>query len=879
MTFVFPILLGGLGLLLVPVLIHLIFRQKPRRLKFPAFRFLMQRSKTNLRKLQLRHLLLLVMRMLLLALVCLALARPKVSGDLLSLQTDRPVAIVLLFDTSYSMQYKTTSDKNRLDEAREQALRLLETLHHDSRVIVLDTAEPAGAQAEWLKRDKAQVKIKSLALRYDNGPVTRRLEDAYHIFAKLAQATDDDYGRRLPRVLCVLSDRTTACWDKTQVGYLQNLADSIAPPLERLRAIQGGIPAKVALLKELRQQLPLAKDSTQDYSEQSLIAEWEELRQKIPTAGWDNYPDTGWNKLLGTVRGHSRDLLKQIRAHDPDKLSPTEKSYRQKLIDALEQGLRYLQGVSPFFVDVGVEDAVDLAVTALDFMPTGNGSSELRDTFAPGEPFQVQVYVQATGSKFENLLQCEVIGRGKPMTQNVELQPGEGKSFYFEMKDLALQPNFYQVRVSFTLPDQLPFSDQRFGTFLIRPPRKVLFITDNPAGTEKFEHMLQLNEKVRFDCTTVTPDKVLEEIGKNKGPQQLAGYHAIYLFNVAEPKDELWKHLKTYVAEGGSLGVIPGGAKLNADRYNSDAAQAVLPGKLESIIKATSDKEETGAVWNWDDDTIYQHPLLKPFGDWKRIARADFIAHARWAYYFWKVQPRDKDKDAAVLVRYKAAEKSANNQPALLERKFGKSGGRVVLLTTRLDFPIEEAEWNNYWKTDTSWPLVLPGELTIYLAGDLERLKLNFLTGQGVPALAIPAGVADKQFQLKMGPSVLEMLPRPEKHNDLQIRKAVVPGNYSVDAGEKESPVGQFSVNLPPEEASLKRVAIADIEAVFGQDAVRSFKPGDTFDAVLEPVLARPEELFPILMLALLILLALENLLGNLFYRREPRVAESGGSP
>src|SRR5213079_52563 len=107
MTFVFPILLGGLALLSVPILIHLIFRQKPRTLKFPAFRFLMKKSRTNLRKLRLRHLLLLLMRMLLLGLICFSLARPKISGDWLNLQTDHPVAVILVFDTSYSMQYKT----------------------------------------------------------------------------------------------------------------------------------------------------------------------------------------------------------------------------------------------------------------------------------------------------------------------------------------------------------------------------------------------------------------------------------------------------------------------------------------------------------------------------------------------------------------------------------------------------------------------------------------------------------------------------------------------------------------------------------------------------------------------------------------------------
>src|SRR5213080_4806675 len=105
MTFVFPALLGGLVLAGIPVLLHLIMRQKPRHLLFPAFRFLLQRHQTNQRKLRLRHILLLSLRILLVVAICLALARPKVFNERLNLGADQPVAAVLLFDTSASMQY------------------------------------------------------------------------------------------------------------------------------------------------------------------------------------------------------------------------------------------------------------------------------------------------------------------------------------------------------------------------------------------------------------------------------------------------------------------------------------------------------------------------------------------------------------------------------------------------------------------------------------------------------------------------------------------------------------------------------------------------------------------------------------------------------
>ena len=56
-----PILLTGAALVGLPVLLHLIMRQEPKRLPFPAFRFLKQQRQINQRKIRLRHLLLLLL--------------------------------------------------------------------------------------------------------------------------------------------------------------------------------------------------------------------------------------------------------------------------------------------------------------------------------------------------------------------------------------------------------------------------------------------------------------------------------------------------------------------------------------------------------------------------------------------------------------------------------------------------------------------------------------------------------------------------------------------------------------------------------------------------------------------------------------------------
>ena len=135
MSFIHPLLLSGLLLAGLPVLLHLILRQQPKRVPFPAFRFLVPKATSNRRKLRLRNWLLLLLRILMLALMCLALARPKIFSDRLNLAGDRPMVAVLVIDTSASMGY-VVNGKSRLDEAKARAIELIEGLPPDQMNLV-----------------------------------------------------------------------------------------------------------------------------------------------------------------------------------------------------------------------------------------------------------------------------------------------------------------------------------------------------------------------------------------------------------------------------------------------------------------------------------------------------------------------------------------------------------------------------------------------------------------------------------------------------------------------------------------------------------------------------------------------------------------------
>src|SRR5919201_165272 len=78
MSFLAPLFLAGLTALAVPVIIHLINRERREVVHFPSLMFLQRIPYRSVRRQKLRHILLLAIRCLALAIVVMAFARPFV---------------------------------------------------------------------------------------------------------------------------------------------------------------------------------------------------------------------------------------------------------------------------------------------------------------------------------------------------------------------------------------------------------------------------------------------------------------------------------------------------------------------------------------------------------------------------------------------------------------------------------------------------------------------------------------------------------------------------------------------------------------------------------------------------------------------------------
>ena len=152
MSFLSPLmLLGALGIA-IPVVIHLIGRRQARVVRFAAFDFLMGKSRKTARRLELRDLLLLLVRVAICLAIPLALAKPFTSCATSGPHVARgPQAAVIVIDDSFAAGLDA-GGTTLLESAKEQALGILGQLGAEADVAVLRSAAGAPSPTE-LSRD------------------------------------------------------------------------------------------------------------------------------------------------------------------------------------------------------------------------------------------------------------------------------------------------------------------------------------------------------------------------------------------------------------------------------------------------------------------------------------------------------------------------------------------------------------------------------------------------------------------------------------------------------------------------------------------------------------------------------------------------------
>lgn len=226
LTFGLPFLAWGALAVAVPVLIHLVLRQRPRRQLLPTMRFLILAHQSATRTQRLKHLLLLACRMAAILLVVGLLMKTGCAPEggvspAAGVPLDGPVSAVIAIDDSASMQYRFQG-RTRLEDALTWARNLIadpERFPPGSEIAVVTGSTWSLPAVGWTRDFRAAGHyLREVPPAWHDRAVAGLLRRAYGLIP---------LGTRPRREVYLFTDLTEAAWRESLPEPPKELAQLI----------------------------------------------------------------------------------------------------------------------------------------------------------------------------------------------------------------------------------------------------------------------------------------------------------------------------------------------------------------------------------------------------------------------------------------------------------------------------------------------------------------------------------------------------------------------------------------------------------------------------------------------------------------------------
>lgn len=424
--------------------------------------------------------------------------------------------------------------------------------------------------------------------------------------------------------------------------------------------------------------------------------------------------------------------------------------------------------------------------------------------------------------------------------QTVKLSPGGPAPFEFTATGFELGPTHGWVRI--LGEDGLAVDDVRYFTIDVQKPWPVLVVTGPNIEPDYLVNSISPPEyrqtnQARFTCTSIDQAELAE--------RDLTPYRAICLLDPAAMPDEVWQKLASFVEAGGGVATFLG-HHAQAANFNTETSSRVLGGTLARVTRSGGDL--------YVAPRTHEHPILAPFRELEGNVPWDRFP----VYYHWNLD--DLSGGTRSIVNY------GNNRPALLETPAG--AGKSLTLTTPITDPLRpegRPTWNELPTGEDAWPaFVLVNEMLQYLVQTGEG-RLNYRSGETV-VLNNPPEIFPERYQL------FTPLEEPQdvlaRDGKLTIRVTEHAGAYRL-RGQRGGPVARgFSVNLPDDVGDLERLPPERLDELLGKDRYRLARTREEIDRAVGSDRQGSEFFLPLFAFFALVL-GLEQLLANRFYRKE----------
>ena len=194
MGFLNPILLFGILAAAIPLLIHLWSRRQARLVDFSSLMFLLAAHRQNVRRIQLKNLLILLLRVAIITLIALALSRPLLKNQFSFAGARAKTSAVIILDNSFSMGYQGVQAQ-RFEKAKEVALEVADSLRHGDSVAVILMSDIPEAVFLKLTRDLegAKAEIRQTEVSGRSTLVPPSLELAHDILVTAVSPNKEIY--------------------------------------------------------------------------------------------------------------------------------------------------------------------------------------------------------------------------------------------------------------------------------------------------------------------------------------------------------------------------------------------------------------------------------------------------------------------------------------------------------------------------------------------------------------------------------------------------------------------------------------------------------------------------------------------------------------
>lgn len=809
MSLIHPALIYAAGLAVIPVILHFLLRAKPKKLAFPALRLIQMRRRQNVRRLRLRHVWLMLLRMLVIIGLAIAVARPSLPEASYELSTTEMLTLFGIVVAALGTYFGLirTWQKKKLSV---QTLAYRRTLLRGGLGTAVAVLLALAVILPYVNRLRAEISAPAPAV-----------------------------GSDLPVAAVFLFD-TSLSMQYTQEGKTRlDVGKSIAldhmdslPPRSRIAVGETTSTSPILFQADLVG----AKSKIQSLAPQPVS---QPLNERLRAALAIQEQDQGrtLNEQESVAQADRRDrFIREVYVFTD--LAAT--AWRTTGAQLLKAELERLPWVAVYVIDVGETAPRDIGITDVTLS---------KQSLSEGSSLTIEAALSAIGVEdSEKTVELSIVGRdGKLVPQGKQpVKVGGQQGARVQLPIANLQGPVVHGELRLLASDPLSMNDVRHFTVEVKPPPKVLLVSPSDRVAELLADMLVLEDerktgKFRFALDSIRPSKLAET--------KLGNYSVVVLNSVASLTEPTWKSLQKFVSNGGGLAVFVGSNGLSEPggvdpvSYNSAAASTLLPAELVAGL--------TFSPAAFLDAKNANHPLFKKLdesGGLGVLAELNVFKH-------WKVVPHE---DANVLVKYS----NPQEHPAVVERRVG--AGRVVLLTTAAD----ARGWFDHVEAANNWAyFVLADQLMQYLSGRSEA-TFNFLAGEEVFVRADSEPPLTKYLLRKpSGQQVAGTVAVGAA--SFSIRETDQLGHYDVLSADPQSKFASgFSVNASAAESDFRRMTDDDLTQMFGE---KRFSLSRDIATLQRRVTTGRlgEEVYPLILLLVLIVFCGEHFVANWFYSEE----------